>query len=72
MASNNLMEKGLFLMLTLIVIAYAAPTLVTALNALNLTSVGGTDLTFVVVLVGLVFFVGIAIATYKIILGSAK
>lgn len=66
------LDKALTTMIALIVIAYAAPTLVTSINALNLTDVGGTDLTFVVTLIGLVFFVGLAYSTWRATKTSGK
>lgn len=62
------MEKGILAILSLIVIFYMADPLVTALGTPNLTDVGGSDLTWVITIVGIVFFVGVAIAVYYTVL----
>jgi len=66
------MEKGIMAILALIVIFYMAEPLVTALATPNLTDIGGTDLSWVITIVGIVFFVGVAMAVYYTVLSRGK
>lgn len=68
----SLVEKGILAIIALIIIFYMATPLVTALNAVNLTDVGGQDLTWVVTIVGIIFFAGLAVAVYYVMIGKGK
>ena len=64
----SLVEKGILAIIGLIIIFYMADPLVTALSAPNLTDVGGQDLSWVVTIVAIVFFAGLAVAVYYMML----
>ena len=66
----DLMSKGIGAIIALIVIMYTAPSFVTAVNALNLTSVAGTDLTWTLLITSILLFVGIALGAKKYIMGK--
>lgn len=61
----DLMSKGIAAIIALVVIMYTAPTFVTAVNALNVTDVAGTDLTWTLLITAILLFVGIALGAYK-------
>lgn len=60
----SIIEKGILSIIALIIIFYMAGPLVTALGTPNLSSVGGQDLSWVVTIVAIVFFAGLALAIY--------
>ena len=51
--------------IALIVLGAIGGAVVTGLSTLNLTDVGGIDLSFVVLIIGVGFFVGVGLAVYK-------
>lgn len=61
----DLIKTSVLAVMALIVIMYLSTPLITAINAANLTAVAGEDLTWVLVIISIIFFVGIAIAVYR-------